>query len=231
MGRRRNAALRDAAGVYHVASRLANEGFNATVARGPDGGTDVLAGLHGSSVTAALMVRTTECPPGFGVGDKGKADVCEWSVGKASLADDPGLFVALVDLKRDNEQSRVWVVPSGKIGGHSVFPNEPQPYRYRPPAEELAPYKEDWDAIEDHLLRGRARRTGWFERQELVERYGEGFVEALDTEASRLLEVEKSTIRRMADDRFSAEDLAEASALLSVLFRRWMEHKRGRGGG
>ncbi len=34
MGRRRSAALRDAAGVYQVASKLALEGFSATVARG-----------------------------------------------------------------------------------------------------------------------------------------------------------------------------------------------------
>ncbi len=51
---------------------------------------------------------------------------------------------------------------------------------------------------------------------------------ALDFEASRLLGVENSVTLRMADDRFPAEDLADASALLSVLFRRWMEAKRQR---
>ena len=67
----------------------------------------------------------------------------------------------------------------------------------------------------------------WFDRQELTERYGEEFVEALDTEASRLLGVQNSTIVRMPDERFPAEELADASALLSVLFRRWIEQKRG----
>ncbi len=62
MGRRRSAALRDAAGVYHVASRLASEGFHATVARGSDARADVLVGLPGSSVIAALTVRTAACP-------------------------------------------------------------------------------------------------------------------------------------------------------------------------
>jgi hypothetical protein len=93
---------------------------------------------------------------------------------------------------------------------------------------ELAPYEEDWDALERHLLGDNATLTGWFDRQELAERYGEEFVEALDAEASRLLGVENSITRRMADDRFPAEDLADASALLSVLFRRWMEEKRQR---
>ena len=51
---------------------------------------------------------------------------------------------------------------------------------------------------------------------------------ALDAETTRLLGVQNSTIRRMADERFPAEDLAEASALLSVLFRRWMEGERQR---
>ena len=53
-------------------------------------------------------------------------------------------------------------------------------------------------------------------------------MEALDAESSRLLNVENSITRRMADGRFPAEDLADASALLSVLFRRWIEEKRQR---
>ncbi len=82
MGRRRSVALREVAGVYHVASRLASEGFNATVARDSDAGADVLAALPGSTATAALKVRTTECPPGFGEGAEGEADVCEWGMGE-----------------------------------------------------------------------------------------------------------------------------------------------------
>jgi len=218
--RRRSTALRDTAGVYHVASRLAYEGFHATVARGTGSGADVLAGLPGTSSTAALMVRTTECPPHRG---------CEWRVGKgAALAEDPGLFVALVDLKRTEELPRVWVIPSRKMRDHFVSLDDPKPWRYRPSAEELAPYENNWDTIEDHLLGDRASRTGWFAREELEERYGEEFVEALDAEASRLLGAQNSTIRRMADERFPPEELAEASALLSVLFRRWMEEERQR---
>jgi acyl carrier protein phosphodiesterase len=68
----------------------------------------------------------------------------------------------------------------------------------------------------------RPSRTGWFVREELEERYGEEFVKALEAEASRLLEAQDSTIHKMADERFPAEDLAEASALLRVLFTRWM---------
>jgi hypothetical protein len=82
MGRRRSVALREVAGVYHVASRLASEGFNATVARDSDAGADVLAALPGSTATAALKVRTTECPPDFGEGAEGEADVCEWGMGE-----------------------------------------------------------------------------------------------------------------------------------------------------
>lgn len=220
MGRRRSSALRDAAGVYHVASRLASEGFHATVARGA--GADVLAGLPGSTGTTALAVRTTEFPTGFG----GEGRVCEWRVGKgAALADDPGLFVALVDLKRGG-LPRVWIVPSPELGGHFASPDKAGPWIYGPSAEELAPHEDDWGAVEDQLLRDRAPWTGWFEREDLAERYGEEFVEALAAEASRLLGAENSTIRRMADERFPAEDLVDASALLSVLFRRWMEEKR-----
>lgn len=229
MRRKRSAALRDVSGVYHVASRLAYEGFHATVARGSGGRADVLASLPGTSVTAALAVRTTECPPGFGDGDEGKVDACEWRVGKqAALADDPGPFVALVDLGRGKEMPGVWVVPSGKIRGHFASPDGSRPYRYGPSAEELAPHEDGWGAVEDHLMRNAAARTAWFDRQELAERYGEEFVEALDAEASRLLDVQNSITRHMADERFPAEDLADASALLSVLFRRWMEEKRQR---
>ena len=80
------------------------------------------------------------------------------------------------------------------------------------------PREEDRDAVEEHL----GRRTAWFEREELEERYGEGFVEALDFEATRRLDVERSTLRRMADAPVPAEDLADAQALLSTLFRRYM---------
>jgi len=229
MRRKRSAALRDAAGVYHVASRLAYEGFHVTVAWGSGGKADVLASVPGGSATAALAVRTTVCPPGFGDGEGMKTDACEWRVGKGfALADDSGPFVALVDLRRDKELPRAWVVPSAKIGEHFSSSGEPQPRRYRPTAEELDPYEDDWDLLERHLMRDRASRTGWFERRELAELYGEEFVEALDAEASRLLGVENSITRRMADGRFPAEDLADASALLSVLFRRWMEAKRQR---
>lgn len=216
--RRRSTALRDTAGVYHVASRLAYEGFHATVSsRGAGAGADVLVGLPGASGTVAISVKTTVCPP---QGD------CEWRVGKRdTLANDPGLFVALVDFKHE-ELPGVWVIPSARIREHFASPEEPGPWRYRPSAEELAPHENDWDAIEEHLLGERTPRKGWFAREELEERYGEEFVGALDAEAARLPEVENSTIRRMADERFPAEELAEASALLSVLFRRWMEGVR-----
>jgi hypothetical protein len=62
--------LRNTAGVHHVASSLFYEGFRATVAQRPGTtGADVLAGLSGAPSTAALSVRTTVCPPGFGGGE------------------------------------------------------------------------------------------------------------------------------------------------------------------
>lgn len=217
--RRRSTTLRDTSGVYHVASRLAYEGFHATVARGAGTGADVLAGLRGSTATAAVMVSTTQCSPHRG---------CEWRVGKeTALAEDPGLFVALVDLKGGEELPGVWVLPSAEVSRHFASLDVPGRYRYRPAAEELVPYEDNWGLVEEHLLGNRApRRTGWFVREELEERYGEGFVDELDAEASRLLGTQNSTIRQMADERFPAEELAEASALLSVLFRRWMEGVR-----
>ncbi len=215
--RRRSTALRDTAGVYHVASRLAYEGFHATVARGVGSGADVLAGLPGASGTVTIAVRTTVCPPHRG---------CEWRVDKGTaLAEDPGLFVALVDLKHEGLPG-VWVIPSARVREHFTSLGESRAWRYRPSAEELVPYENDWDAIEEYLLGERSSRKRWFSREELEERYGEEFLEALDAEAARLLGTQNSTIRRMADERFPPEELAEASALLSVLFRRWMEGVR-----
>ena len=67
-------------------------------------------------------------------------------------ADEPGPFVALVDLKRDKELPSVWVVPCTEVRGHAASPVEPRPYRYRA-SEELSPHEEDWDAVEEHLVR------------------------------------------------------------------------------
>jgi hypothetical protein len=221
MGRRRSTALRDAAGAHHVASRLSHAGFRATVEHAARGGAGVLVGLPGGSGYVAIAVRTTECPEGFG--DEGV--VCEWRVGKEfALAGDPGPLVALVDLGGAGWLPRAWVVPSGEARRHLASAGEGRPYRYRASAEELVPREEDWDAVEDHL----GRRTAWFERGELEESYGEEFVEALDFEASRLLGAHNSITRRMADERFPAEDLADAQALLRVLFRRYMQEQRDR---
>ena len=110
MGRRRSATLRGVAGVHHVVSRLAYEGFHATVAGGGGaGGSDVLAGLPGSAATAGLRVSTTVCPLGFGGGGEGNTVACEWCVGKQA-AQDAGTcpFVVLVDLKRAGEPPGVF---------------------------------------------------------------------------------------------------------------------------
>ncbi len=223
MGRRRSIALRDTAGAHHVASRLSHAGFRAAVEHAARGGAGVLVGLPGGSGYVAIPVRTAECPAGFG--DGGGGVVCEWRVGGGfASAGDPGPFVALVDLGVAGWSPRAWVVPSGEARGRIDRQGEGRPYRYRASAEELAPHEEDWDAVEDHL----ERRTAWLDREELAQLYGEGFVEALDTEASRLLGVENSVTRRMADERFPAEDLADAQALLSTLFRRYMQGQRDR---
>ena len=225
MGRRRSTALRDA-GAHHVASRLSHAGFRAAVGPGAGSTKEVLAGLPGGSGYVAVAVRTTECPDGFG--DGGVA--CEWRVGKGSAsADDPGPFVALVDLKRHGELPRVWVLPSAEVRGHVASLDRSRPYRYRASAEELSPHEEDWDAIEEHLLAGSSSRTAWIVREELEEDYGEAFTEVLEAESSRLLGVENSTLQRMADGRFPAVELADAQALLSVLFRRHMRGQRQRG--
>lgn len=227
MRRRRSAALRDAAGAHHVASRLSHEGFRAAVGPGAGSVNEVLAGLPGGSGHVAVAVKTAECPDGFGDGSEGVA--CEWRVGgELALAGDPGPFVALVDLGRAGRSPRVWVVPSREVRDSLAPAEEGRPYRYRASAEELAPLEENWDAVEGHLLAGRSSRTAWFDREELEEVYSEEFVEALDTEAMRLLDVQNSVTRRMADGRFPAEDLADARALLSVLFRRHMQEQRDR---
>ena len=143
----------------------------------------------------------------------------------AALADHLCTFVALVDFGGEG-QPGVWVIPSTTMRQHFATLEEPKPYRCRTSAEELTHYEEDWDAVEDYLLGVCPHQTGWFDREEIEERYGEEFVEALDAEASRLLEAQGMTVRRMADERFPAEELAEAPALLRVLFSRWMASER-----
>jgi len=225
MGRRRSTALRDVAGVHHVAARLSHEGFRATVEHAARGGAGVLVGLPGGSAAVAVAVRTTECPDGFGEGGV----VCEWRMGKElATAGDPGPFVALVDLGGTGRPPRAWVVPSGEARGRIDRQDGGRPYRYRASAEDLAPHEEDWDAVEEHLGRRATRRRSWFDKEELRELYGEGFVGALEAEASRLLGAENSTLRGMAAERFPAEDLADARALLSTLFRRHMQGQRDR---
>jgi hypothetical protein len=111
-------------------------------------GADVLAGLSGAPSTAALSVRTTVCPPGFGGGKI--AESGGWARG-AALADHLGTFVALVDFGGEG-QPGVWVIPSTTMRQHFATLEEPKPYRCRASAEELTPYEEDWDAVEDYLL-------------------------------------------------------------------------------
>jgi hypothetical protein len=60
-------------------------------------------------------------------------------------------------------------------------------------------------------------------REWLEEQYGEEFAQELDAEASRLLGAKNSSIHQMADEHLSARELAEASALLRVLFRHRKE--------
>ena len=153
---------------------------------------DVLAVLPGASGTVAIAVRTTECSPHRG---------CEWRMGKGTaFADDPGLFVALVDLRRYEEVSRVWLVPSTEVSRHFAFLDKPSPHRYRRSETELAGYEDAWGVLEEHLLGERVSRKGWFSRGELAERYGEDFVDELDAEASRLLKAENSLFHEIADE-------------------------------
>jgi hypothetical protein len=230
---RQSTSLLDTAGVYHVASRLAYEGFRDALAWGAGAGAEILAGLLRGSVSASLWVRATECPSSFRSGRQAKEGgedlSCEWRLGKeAAVADQPGSFVALVDLGDVEKQPGVWMIPSARIRMHFSSLEEPRPWHYRVSVEQLAPYENNWDVIEDHLLEESSSRTGWFTREELEERYGEEFVQALDAEALRLLAAQNSTIRKMADERFPAEELADVSALLSTLFRWWMEGERQR---
>jgi hypothetical protein len=71
-------------------------------------------------------------------------------VGKGgALAHHLGTFVALVDFGGEG-QPGVWVIPSTTMRQHFATLEEPKPYRCRASAEELTPYEEDWDAVEDY---------------------------------------------------------------------------------
>lgn len=202
-----------ASGVHHVASKLAFEGFEATVA------TDlsrVFVNLPGDAHALSLaVVASGDAMQSFARGDAEGVRRYEWEVGEIPA---PGSFVALVDLKRMEEASDVFIVPSAKLHERFVDSGEPEGWRYRPSAEEIEPHKNAWSLLEKRL-RWSAKK-GWVSREELEERYGASFAVAFDAETKRLLEAETSTIHEMADERFSARELAEASALLRVLFRR-----------
>ncbi len=76
-------------------------------------------------------------PLRFAEGTEGKADVCEWRMGEGvGPAEDPGPFVALVDLKRARELPRVWVLPSAEVRGYVASLGQSVSWRYGPSAAE-----------------------------------------------------------------------------------------------
>lgn len=200
--------LTNATGVYHVASRLAFAGLHIGLTNGRISDTDILVTLEGESSTAAVRVRTS----GWALKREDKSPRrYEWAMGrKITHLNNPYLFVAFVDLKRMERMPDVFVVLSTELHGYCASLGRSERCRYRPLVEEIEPYRNRWDTLEDHL-RHQGSQEGWFDRED--------FVEELDAEAFRLLNAENSTLYEMADDHFTAQELAEASALLRILFR------------
>ena len=223
---RRQGALVGAAGVHHVASRLAFEGFRVALTGGRISHADMLVSLAGrsrGSSAAAIQVKTS----GWAMRMKGGVGAIhhyEWDMGRTiTHVNDPRLFVAFVDLKRMERLPDVFLFPSTELHGYCESLGNSERCRYRPLVEEIEPHRNNWRILEDRLHEARDARTGRILREWLEEQYGEEFAQELDAEASRLLGAKNSSIHQMADEHLSARELAEASALLRILFRHRKE--------
>ena len=115
---RRSGILIGTAGVYHVASQLAQQGFHAAVTFGNAPSVDILVASRDGSSTLSLQVKTSHWAlRNRGRGSKKQPHHYEWDVGeKSANLDDPNLFFSFVDLKLGKgELPDVFIVPSSRV--------------------------------------------------------------------------------------------------------------------
>ena len=146
------------AGVYHVASQLAQQGLHAAVTFGNAPSVDILVGQLEGAATLSLQVKTSHWALRTrGRGENKLPHHYEWDVGKKSAGlSHPDLFFAFVDLKLDKGQlPEVFIVPSRRI--FDAFDNpyfksdQPRRWRWHPLLEEIEGYKNCWDTLHNRL--------------------------------------------------------------------------------
>lgn len=161
---KRNPALTGSAGTYYVASRLALTGLNAAITIGNAPGVDILASLTEGNTAVAVQVKTSSMAWRRRVRTSKHPHDYEWDIGeKLARKNEPGLFVALVDLKDPDQNGQidelpdVYIVSSTKLydyfqdilqrGGKSGMAR----WMYWPLVEDIEPYKNRWSILENYL--------------------------------------------------------------------------------
>lgn len=146
------------AGVYHVASQLAQQGFHAAVTFGNAPSVDILVASRDGSSTISLQVKTSHWAlRNRGRGSKKQPHHYEWDVGeKSGNLNQRDLFFAFVDLKLGKgELPDVFIVPSSRIFAafdSAYFKSEiPRRWRWHPRLDEIEGYKNCWDILRDRL--------------------------------------------------------------------------------
>jgi len=155
---KRSGILIGTAGVYHVASQLAQQGFHAAVTFGNAPSVDILVASPNGSSTISLQIKTSHWALRTrGRGSKKQPHHYEWDVGqKSAYLNQTDLFFAFVDLKLGKcELPEVFIVPSQR-----VFDAFDKPYfksgtsrswRWHPGLKEIEEYKTAWATLHNRL--------------------------------------------------------------------------------
>ena len=152
---RRSGVLIGTAGVYHVASQLAQQGFHAAVTFGNAPSVDILVGSKDGSSTISVQVKTSHWALRTrGRGSNKHPHHYEWDVGeKSAKLNQPDLFFAFVDLKLGKEElPEVSIVPSNVVAADfAPRMGKLKRYRWHPPIGMIEAYKNCWDTLRNRL--------------------------------------------------------------------------------
>ena len=155
---KRSGILIGTAGVDHVASQLAQQGFHAAVTFGNAPSVDILVASRDGSSTISLQVKTSHWALRTrGRGHNKQPHHYEWDVGqKSATLNHPDLFFAFVDLKLGkSELPEVFIVPSRRVFDAFDEPyfksGTPRRWRWHPGLEEIERYRNCWDTLRNRL--------------------------------------------------------------------------------
>ena len=143
------------AGVYHVASQLAQQGFHAAVTFGNAPSVDILVGQLQGAATLSLQVKTSQWAwRTRGRGQNKQPHHYEWDVGiKSAGLSHPDLYFAFVDLKLGKEEvPDVFIVPSNVVAAYfAPRMGKLTRYRWHPGLKEIEEYQNCWDTLLNRL--------------------------------------------------------------------------------